>query len=776
MHEKLERNKIMAKKYSDKKVERIKNLYNRLNTEHRDQWLSINQRGYDFSNDNQISNNEKQILEEQGMPTFTINRITPVVEMLNYYATANQPRWQAIGLEGSDSDVAAVFSDISDYIWAQSNGQTLLSNAVNDSITKSVGYLMVTVDSNQDQGMGEVIIHQPDPFDVYIDPKSRDMLFKDAAYILIRKMLPKAHLKKLFPNLVRKINKIGTQNESERSLSGKAMDREQKDILQTDIDYAIDEKGEDDPLIDYIETYEKVKIPYMNVFYRAPLTPQQLKEAKRRVDIKISEMQKEMEVQLIEQQQQMEQAVQLGEMLPERYQLEMEKVQEMMKKQLESARVEFSSTIQDQMSKVENKVVTEKEYKIMIKNEDFAAKIIDAVKFFDNRLKLTCIAGDQFLYEKILPEKIKDYPLIPIHYKWIGTPYPISAVSPLVGKQQELNKAHQLMVHNASLGSSLRYMYYEGSIDADIWEQYSSSPGALLPVNHGYDAPTPVMPAQLSNAFFGIVNEGKSDMEYLAGIYSAQQGDTSATADMPYRGMLAMDEYGTRRVKYWLKHSIEPSLRHVGEVVKQYSQAVYSAHKVFRIVQPSALQEEKQVEINRPIYNDLGQAIGKFNDYAAAKFDIRIIAGSTLPVNRWAYLEELKQLLNAGVVDREAVLAETDIRNKERISQRIGEISQLQSKIQQLEEAMKDKEGTIETLERQVVQAGIKDKVRQAEMDINKQKESVKSRTEREYNETEAQQKLLRGNMANDANYKKKELQDLLKNFQNGLQKNSNNK
>ena len=61
-------------------------------------------------------------------------------------------------------------------------------------------------------------------------------------------------------------------------------------------------------------------------------------------------------------------------------------------------------------------------------------------------------------------------------------------------------------------------------------------------------------------------------------------------------------------------------------------------------------------------------------------------------------------------------------------------------------------------------------------MDINKQKESVKSRTEREYNETEAQQKLLRGNMANDANYKKKELQDLLKNFQNGLQKNSNNK
>ena len=40
--------------------------------------------------------------------------------------------------------------------------------------------------------------------------------------------------------MVRKINKISTQNESERSLSSKAIDRDQKDILQIDIDYAVD--------------------------------------------------------------------------------------------------------------------------------------------------------------------------------------------------------------------------------------------------------------------------------------------------------------------------------------------------------------------------------------------------------------------------------------------------------------------------------------------------------------------------------------------------------
>ena len=128
------------------------------------------------------------------MPTFTINRILPVVEMLNFYATANNPRWQAIGVEGSDSDVAAVFSDIADYIWGHSDGDTLYSNAINDSITKSIGYLMVEIDKDADNGMGEVKISQPEPFDIFVDQKSRDIMFRDASYIMIRKVLPKSHL------------------------------------------------------------------------------------------------------------------------------------------------------------------------------------------------------------------------------------------------------------------------------------------------------------------------------------------------------------------------------------------------------------------------------------------------------------------------------------------------------------------------------------------------------------------------------------------------------
>ena len=489
----------------------------------------------------------------------------------------------------------------------------------------------------------------------------------------------------------------------------------------------------------------------------------------------MKEMAAEMEVELMEQQKQMQQAVQEGKMIPERFELEMKKAQQMMQDQLQAAEQQYMSQLQAEASKIENKIISEKEYKVLLKDKAFQEAIVDAVQFYGTRIQQTIYAGDKLLSEVVYPENVVDYPLIPFHYKWTGTPYPVSAVGPLVGKQKEINKSHQIMVHNASLGSSLRWLYEEGSIDPDQWEKYSSSPGALLSVRPGSERPTPIMPAPLSNAFFSVVQEAKQDMEYLAGIYSSMQGDTQQQHET-FRGMLALDEYGTRRIKQWMKHSIEPALRQLGKVIMQISQSVYTANKRFRIIQPSALQEERQQEINVPIYNDMGQAIGKSMDYSAAKFDVRIVAGSTLPVNRWAYLAELKELLQFGVVDDIAVLAETDIRNKEQIAKRKSLYSQLQGQLGQLQESLKDKDGTIETLERQLVQAGIKGKVMQAEMEITKKKEEVKGDLKDSYRSTEAKQKVLQNVMSNQVDSTKKDLSRELQFAKKDLQGNDKNK
>jgi len=93
------------------------------------------------------------------------------------------------------------------------------------------------------------------------------------------------------------------------------------------------------------------------------------------------------------------------------------------------------------------------------------------------------------------------------------------------------------------------------------------------------------------------------------------------------------------------------------------------------------------------------------------------------------------------------MVAETDIRNKEKLLERKSLYSQLQGQLQQLSEAVKDKEGTIETLERQLVQAGIKMKIQQGDNEVRK-----------DVLETEAQQKLLRGAMEQEFKAAKNEM------------------
>tara|TARA_R110000850_G_scaffold176938_2_gene302859 strand:- start:78 stop:1550 length:1473 start_codon:yes stop_codon:yes gene_type:complete len=475
-----------------------------------------------------------------------------------------------------------------------------------------------------------------------------------------------------------------------------------------------------------------------------PPSPQEMKEIQEEVGETLSGLKKEMSVQLEEQKLELSQAVEQGEMIEGRAILEIEKTEKSMNDELQQRKVMLLSQMEESRTRVENRVVTEFEYNLMKEDENLVVNIVDAVKFYENRIKLCIIVGDKLLYESIL--QVKEYPIVPFVYQHTGTPYALGAVSPLVGKQRELNKAHQIMIHNANLASNLRWMYEEGSVPEEEWEKYSSSPGALLKYRQGFTPPQPVQPLPLNSAFYGITENAKRDMEYTSGIYSSMQGDTGSSPET-YRGLLAMDEYGTRRIKAWMQNIIEPSLEHLGKIFKDFAQETYQAHKVFRIVQPNNMNEEKSVEINIPIFNDFGSAIEKWNDYSTSNFDIRIIGGSTLPLNRWALLEEYFKWYQSGLIDDIAMIAETDIRNKESIIKRKSVYMQLRNQVEELGGVVTDREGTIETLERQLVQSGIQSKVQNADMRIQK-----------DLLETEAAQSMLRNKLKSDTTTKIKEL------------------
>ena len=129
--------------------------------------------------------------------------------------------------------------------------------------------------------------------------------------------------------------------------------------------------------------------------------------------------------------------------------------------------------------------------------------------------------------------------------------------------------------------------------------------------------------------------------------------------------------------------------------------------------------------------------------------------------------------MQLGVVDDMAVLAETDVRNKEGIAKRKSLYSQLKQQLEQKDEKVKDLSGTIETLERQLVQAGIKQKVMQGSVEVSKKVQDSKSAIYKDEIDSKAMQKVLRRAIETDAKHKLERTQEKVKDFEKNLELNN---
>ena len=114
-----------------------------------------------------------------------------------------------------------------------------------------------------------------------------------------------------------------------------------------------------------------------------------------------------------------------------------------------------------------------------------------------------------------------------------------------------------------------------------------------------------------------------------------------------------------------------------------------------------------------------------------------------------------------------------DIKNKDVIAKRKSLYTQLQQKLEGQDEKLKDQAGTIETLERQLVQAGIKNKVMQGSVEVNKKVEDSKSQVYKDELETKAMQKTLRNALQSDSKYKVRRSDDKQKDFEKNLELNN---
>lgn len=709
-----------------KEAERIRTLWMNTATGMRTKWQNDEQMAYDFALNSQLTKDEVDALEDAGMPTFTINRITPIIETMKYFVTARNPGYKAAGVGGEDVDMANVHTGVLDYGWNLSGGKSLLSSIVSNALMKSKGYFHIYVDPDDDRGMGEVKIEHVEPFHVYVSSRSCDFMERDASYQIIKKDLPREVLLNMLPQYADKINKASGDQDS-MYLSNRDTEDVMSSIQLDDMEDSYKKDGSEDDLLPYYECYEPMRVKYYNLFVKQEPSTSDLSMAKKAIDDSINQFANELQVQFLEKERSLRNAVESGEIIRQRYELEMQKAQQMMQQAVKEKRTLLYNKVRDDASKIEQSIVSESEYNDILQTP-VKEDIVNAIPYFEKRVKRTCVVGDQFLYSVML--NINTSPLIPLPYLHTGSPCPMSAVRPLIGKQREINKAHQIMIHNANLSSNLRWLVAEGEIDEDDWRDYASSPGAILKYRVGVSdrGPREIMPQNINNAFFTIEQDSKSDMEYISGIQPPSMGISSGSGDETYRGFLARDEYGTRRIRSWVSNVLEPVLEQVGKVYQQMAQDTYTIHKIFRIVQPNpnGSFDQKELEINVPIYDDLGEEIGRYNDYASSKYDIRIIPGSTLPLNRWAINEENKELFKLGILDDMSFVRDSDIKDKDALLERKSLYKQMDSAIKSKDDEIKQLRGDIDTLRRQIIQVGIKDEIRNAQIEIDRSRTESK--------------------------------------------------
>jgi len=697
-------------------AEENRNLIDFSSNERRISWLQDLHKGERYYEDNQINQEELELLEDAGMPTFTSNDSTPIIDTMKYFVTANDPRWSATGRGGDDSDVAAVANRLMDYSFEKSDGKMHMGQVALDILTKSKGVLNLFVDSESDRGMGDVMFGSISPEDVYEDPTSRDMFSRDASFIQVARNMAKSSIKLKLPKYAKQIDKA-----SGAPLVGDGGDGSKQTKNDQVAEDAINPvTGQYEDVIPYIETYRKVPVEFVNLMVRDIPSVEEISEMKLEGQVSLEELAMEVDVALQEKEAQLQEAVDSNGMLPARMELEMSKERRRMESQLDQQTEAFASAVEQLKAQIKSIVIRRTEYDDAIKKglvikED----ILEEIPFYDMRVILECSVGDDTMLYRIDLD-YKHYPIIPIPYVYTGNPYPVSAMKYMLGKQDEINKAHQIMIHNATLSSNGQWLITKGSVtDLDAWEDNSTMPGGILEyVYSGPESkPERVQPLPLNNAFYSVVQEGRGQMEYTSGINSGMMGMADVSDRVPFRSLMANDEFGTRKLKSWIQSVFEPALTHAGKVFIDISQHVYKVHKIFRIVKEGGFDE---YELNIPLYDKKGDIVGKYLDYETANFDIRVVSGSTFPTNREMRESKYYEYFKDGLIDDIEMIKYTDIEDKEGVIQRKSVNAQLQGKIEDQEQEIKQLKGDNETLERQVVQSRIKINSNAGELETRK--------------------------------------------------------
>ena len=634
----------------------------------------------------QWTKTQVETLKSRNQAPVVVNVIHSAVEQAKALLTTNKPRFQATGREDSDVKTGRVLSDLMEYIWDTSNGNTVLKQAIDDYYVKGMGCIMAYPDMNGDFGKGEVCLKSIDPMDVYIDPASRDPFCQDANHIIIAKKTMQSQLLLKYPDYAEQI-----QNADQTSILGNyPTSRDNSEYNQQVGPY---NKGatvsalDDDRELEVMERFTKVKMPMVRVYdpyepRERVLSEEQFQEYlknpafvihKRGVDPIYVTSKEE---------------VQRTQQMYDQFNGEFHEFMDPATQQI----VQLPG--EERAGSIPNS--TTRLIPITI-NDLVKDNMIQITPIKCDRVRCIISVGDQLIVDYMKP--ISVYPIVTLMNHHDRNPFPQSDVRLVKGLQEYVNKIRSLIIAHASSSTNVKLLIPRGSMDKkNLEEEWGRAGTAVIEFDPELGQPIVAGPVPLPNELYNNEREAKADIERILGIYALMQGDQGA-APTTYKGTIALDEFGQRRIRS-KKDDIEAMLNQLGLLVIEMIQWIYTEEKTFRVIQPN--RGPKDVKVNELVFDDLTNAIlGRINDITVGRYDVQVVSGSTLPSNRWARFEYYKELYSLGVIDQVELLKQTDVADMEGVLERAGQMQQMQSQMQNAQEEIKKLKGDLQTAQRE---------------------------------------------------------------------------
>lgn len=246
-------------------------------------------------------------------------------------------------------------------------------------------------------------------------------------------------------------------------------------------------------------------------------------------------------------------------------------------------------------------------------------------------------------------------------------------VAQLLSPQKHMNDLNNSILDNAKATANMPWIVDKNS-GVGVGK-ITARPGLIIRKNPNTEVrreQPPSMPSYVVNA----VETYKNDMEEISGIYNTLKGDNT-TGVYTAQGILALQEAGQVRIRLKVK-LMEDSLGDIGRKWHSRMKQFWKEDKWIRVTKADGSYDLKKFTTSKLKYD----------------YDIKITAGSTMPVNRGAMLDLMIRLAQTpmpdgqNLVDREAVVEYLPEEIKSALLKRMTgkkqELAQIEQAIQEL--------------------------------------------------------------------------------------------